>query len=286
MLGNIYVYRSGGMGDVLWLEPVLKSLSSKYKNVYFYTNFKSLFENIPYKNVIIKDIPPGWFRAILKLLNFVSGKKKYHRLDGYCYEAMPKMPILHAYQKYFGLEKTEEYPTIYLSEKESSTKVSNKIKYAVLHLDANSSSNFRKVYGINWEIIVRSLAQKNIDIIQIGNRIEPIEGTTIFSGNLRELIQLINHSSLFIGVDSGPSHIAASLNIPSIIFFGSVNPWFRHFKSKFKGVILQQYCEYAGCYHEVIGGSGQECKLVGKNGVPKCCVHSDQILLNALDTII
>jgi ADP-heptose:LPS heptosyltransferase len=99
-------------------------------------------------------------------------------------------------------------------------------------------------------------------------------------------MQLINHCRLFIGLDSGPSHIAASLGKPSLIFFSSVNPAFRHFAENFHGVFLQQPCEFAGCYHEVTGGKGQPCRFVGDAGIPPCTVHTAESVINAIATFL
>ncbi|MBX2931636.1 MAG: hypothetical protein KF781_06815 [Chitinophagaceae bacterium] len=286
MFNTLYIYRSGGMGDVLWLEPVIAELSKKYKRIYFYTDFSTLFENYPIKNVFVKPIPAGWFRAILKMINFFSTQKKYHRLDGYCYEAFPKIHFLHAYQNYFSLENKVVYPKLYLSEKEHEPIYDRNDKYAVLHLEPNAQLNYRKVYGVSWEEIVSYLAKNNIKTILVGTNPLPIEGAIIFKGSIRKLMTVIKYSLFFIGVDSGPSHIAASLQVPSIIFFGSVNPNYRHFTEIFKGFFLQQPCEYAGCYHEVISGKGQSCQLVGDAGIPKCCVNTTDNVISSINQLL
>lgn len=274
------------MGDVLWLEPVLNELSKKNKKVFLYTNFYKLFNNYPNKNVVVKKIPYGLFRAYLKLLNLISIKKKYHRLDGYCYEAFPKMHILHAYQTYFSLPIENIYPKLFLSQKEKNDFLITSKNYVVFHLEPNAKLNFRKVYGINWEEIIVYLNSLKFDVIIVGTDVQEIVGAKIFKGNIRQLIQVIYNCKFFMGVDSGPSHIAASLQIPSIIFFGAVNPLYRHFDKIFKGEILQQPCEYAGCYHEVVGGAGQTCKLVGDSGIPKCSIHSNEILIEKINSVI
>lgn len=286
MLNNVYIYRSGGMGDVLWLEPILQQLSKEYKKVYLYTNFYELFENYPIKNVFVKKIPSGSIRILLKLLNLFSSKKKYHRLDGYCYEAFPKMHILNAYQTYFKVETTQVYPQLHLSSSENKSHLIEPKQYAVIHLEPNAQLNFRKVYGINWQSVAIYLQTIGLNVVVVGHNPEVIENTTIFKGSLRELIQVIKNSKIFIGVDSGPSHIAASLSVPSLIFFGAVNPQYRHFVQIFKGAFLQQACEYAGCYHEVVSGTGQACKLVGSDGIPKCCLHTDSDILNSINQLI
>lgn len=274
------------MGDVLWLEPVLQQLSKRYNKVYLYTNFYELYENYQIKNVIVKKIPSGTFRIFLKLLNFFSAKKKYHRLDGYCYEAFPKMHILNAYQTYFNVELTQEYPKIYLSTAEKTHRLINAVKYAAIHLEPNAKLNFRKVYGVEWEQIISHLKTLGIETIIVGHNPESIEGANVFKGSLRELIQVVKDAKLFIGVDSGPSHIAASLQVPSLVFFGAVNPLYRHFVTLFKGAFLQQPCEFAGCYHEVVSSAGQTCKLVGDTGIPKCCVHTTEGIINSINQLL
>jgi ADP-heptose:LPS heptosyltransferase len=270
---TIYLYRSAGMGDVLWTEPIVRALAARYEKVVLYTLFTDLFDNYPLQNVRVRRIPGGLKRSWLKLLNRFSGNRTYHKLDG-IYEASPKMHMLHAYQRYFNLPITNEYPRLYLSREEQQPVPGLPSKYMVLHLEPNAPLNYRKVYGVDWEEVVSHIRAKGIEVIITGTNPEPLKGATAFKGSLRELIRLINHAQFFMGVDSGPSHIAASLGKPALLFFGSVNPDFRHFFGLFKGVILQQPCEFAGCYHEVVSGKGQPCKLVGDAGIPKCCIHT------------
>jgi ADP-heptose:LPS heptosyltransferase len=94
------------------------------------------------------------------------------------------------------------------------------------------------------------------------------------------MIRLINGSDFFIGIDSGPSHIATAFGKKSILFFGAVNPWFRHFRSLFNGIIMQSYCEFANCYHTSNNGKETVCRLVGNEGMPKCSIHQTQDILN------
>lgn len=280
-----YLYRSAGMGDVLWTEPLIKALAARNKRVVLFTHFADLFNNYPLPNVVIKKIPTGWRRTLLKVFNFLSNNQTYYKLDG-VYEASPKMHMLHAYQRYFSLPEKNEYPVLYLNENEKTPIKGIPRNYVVLHLDPKSPLNYRKIYGVDWEKIVVWLQSQNLSVVITGNNPEPLKGTTVFNGSLRQLVQLIYNCRFFIGVDSGPSHIAASLKKPALIFFGSVNPLFRHFPELFSGFILQQPCEYAGCYHEVISGKGQSCKLVGDEGIPKCCLHTTETIKEQIDLLL
>ena len=158
--------------------------------------------------------------------------------------------------------------------------------YVVVHLDASVPYNYRRVFGINWEEVVDYLNAKGYSVIVTGNHVKHIKGARVFKGSVRQLIRLIHHARFFIGVDSGPSQIAASLKVPSLIFFGSVNPAFRHFQKMFRGTFLQQPCEFSGCYHEVVGGSGQPCRIVGNEGAPQCCTHTTESVLRHIDLLL
>jgi ADP-heptose:LPS heptosyltransferase len=55
-------------------------------------------------------------------------------------------------------------------------------------------------------------------------------GVVLDSLDLRELIALIASAKIFVGNDTGPSHLAAAANIPAVVIFGPTNsthwrPW-------------------------------------------------------------
>ncbi len=285
MPGTQYLQRTAGIGDVLWLEPVIRVLAKKHKKIILHTRFPELFDNYPLHNVKVTAIPPGWQRALIKVLNFFSGGKIYHRLDS-CYEKTPKKHILHSYQSYFSLPLTEEYPVIFLNDEERKPLAGMPSKYIVLHLEPSSIYNFRKVYGVDWNEIIYWLKEKGVAVITTGNSPLPFKDTVFFKGSLRQLMTLIYHAIFLIGVDSGPANIAAALHKPALIFFGSVNPDYRHFRKLFNGYILQQPCEFAGCYHETLIPGGQSCKLVGDAGIPKCSVHTTERVKESIDSLL
>ena len=58
----------------------------------------------------------------------------------------------------------------------------------------------------------------------IGQSIFKIGFATIAPENLKELCGVISGASVYLGNDSGVSHLAGFLNIPSVILFGPTNP--------------------------------------------------------------
>lgn len=201
------------------------------------------------------------------------------------YEKDSKKHILNAYQKKSKLEISEKYPKIYFSEEERMKNIVHFDNYVVIHLESFSSRNYRKVYGIEWDKIISYLTEKGFKIILIGKNKYEFENTIYIKTNLREAMLLINKAKFFIGIDSFPSHVAASLGIPALIFFGAIDPAYRHFKSIFKGEFLQQKCEFNGCYH-TDKKNEVTCRIVGNDGIPKCSLHDNNYILKNIEKLI
>jgi heptosyltransferase-3 len=279
-----YIVRKRQLGDVLWIEPVIDEIALKYKKVIVHTKYNEIFNNYKHKNVIFKkelNIFEKILHALEKLLNtsilFISLENAY--------EKDSKQHILNAYQQKSALALSEKYPKIYFSEEESRKKIVNFDNYVVIHLESFSTRNYRKVYGIEWNEITTHLSEKGYKIILIGKNKYEIGNAVYIKTDLREAMLLIRKAKFFIGIDSFPSHVAASLGIPALIFFGAIQPEYRHFKSKFKGQFLQQNCEFNGCYH-TDKKNEVTCKIVGNEGIPKCSLHDNNYLLKNIKKLI
>ncbi|WP_127127587.1 glycosyltransferase family 9 protein [Pseudoflavitalea rhizosphaerae] len=282
----VYLVRKRALGDVLWIEPVIRALAARNKKVIVFTTVNELFANYPLSNVVFRNKLSIFEKVCRTIESFCRSAVFFINLDN-AYEEKPREHFLQAYQEKAGLPLTREYPKLYLNSTEEKRPPLPEGKYAVLHLESMSSKNYRKVYGVDWEQVANHIKQKGITLYQIGNSPPSIPGVVHIKSSIREMIRLIRHSSFFIGLDSGPSHIAASLGIPSLIFFGAVKPELRHFPELFKGFFLQQYCEFAGCYHEVKNNqSGPDCKLVGNEGIPKCSLHTSGYAMEHIDRLI
>jgi ADP-heptose:LPS heptosyltransferase len=273
------------MGDVLWAEPVIRALAKDDRKLVVYTKYPELFENFPFKKVIFKKDLNSWEKALIRIEDKLNTHVLSLNLDN-TYELEPMMHMLHAYQQKADLPLTQEYPKLYLSNSEKNSPIISG-DYVVLHIETFSERNYRQVHGVHWNEVVSYFITNNLKVVQVGVNIEPLKNTIVKKTSIRELISIIHHSKLFIGLDSGPSHIAASLGVTAMIFFGAVNPLFRHFPKIFKGVIMQQPCEFAGCYHEITSDiKGPICKLVGNSGIPKCSLHKTDFVISNIEQLL
>ena len=281
---KVYVKRSGGLGDVLWIEPVIRVLAKKNSQVVVITYFTELFENYPEKNVTFIKKVTGFEKLKLGILKILRVSGHYVYLNG-AYEKYPNQHFLHAYQKKAGLPLTQELPRLFLTESEKAASCTSQ-PYVVIHCQSAVQKNYRKIFGIDWNRVAQDIQHMGYRPIFIGQT-PGVRDVPIFNQGIRQLIGLIYNARLFIGLDSGPSHIAQSLRIPAIIFFGAVNPAFRIFRPLFSGMVMQKPCAYAGCYHRVRNTVlGPRCRIAGDEGTPLCCVHSNDDLLTHIGEIL
>jgi len=283
----VYLVRKRALGDVLWIEPLIRQLAPLYKRVIVYTKYPELFLHYPLPNVRFTSQLGFWEKLRWALGKRLPGDHTFIDLDE-AYEKNPRMHFLNAYQLAAGLPSSREYPRLYLSKEEISYRPAEAgtSKHIVLHLESLTDRNYRKVYGVEWEKVVSVLTAKGYRVLLVGKDPVPISGAVPVKTSIREMISLIHGATFFIGIDSGPSHLAAALGVPALIFFGAVNPDFRHFRDLLKGRILQQPCEYAGWYHEDNRTAGFSCRLVGDEGIPKCALHTTEYVLKNIDLLI
>jgi ADP-heptose:LPS heptosyltransferase len=262
------------MGDALWAEPVIREFAQQHKSFIVYTKFPELFENFPFTNVQFKKELSIFSRITI----LMEKKLRIHfltiNLDN-AYEKRPDIHFLHAYQIEAGVPLTNEYPKLYLTEKEKRVSpVSG--KFVLLHFESLAKKKFRQVFGVDWNQIVAFFNAQGYKVIQIGLAPEKIDKVITLKTSLRELISLCYHASYFIGIDSGPSHIAASLGIPSIVFFGAINPLNRHFPEMFKGIILKKPCEYDNDQKTALKESCVTCYRSTDPGIAVCSLYSTE----------
>jgi ADP-heptose:LPS heptosyltransferase len=67
------------------------------------------------------------------------------------------------------------------------------------------------------------------------------------------LSYVVASADLFIGIDSGISHIASGFEIPSIIFFGNVDPDIIHIDNKNKCYITNHNKENQYAKNHIVG---------------------------------
>lgn len=275
----VVLKRMGAMGDVIRLEPVMRYYHDNGYMVVLNTspNFYNLFVRHDFRIYSIYEID----QRILLNARFID-------LD-MSYENNPKISHLICYFETCGI-KMSEYKNYLVKQRlflgfdiTDRTRMFN--KYAVLHIDDRPQPS-RNVYGIDWEFAVRELQTDGYTVIQLGFQDKKIKGS-VYMRTLNEnlLSYVIAGADMFIGVDSGLSHIAAGFDVPSVIFFGNVHPEIIHVDlSNIVPIINYDLdnpiCEKPYCWHSVVGCAGVPCYIDEK--LPPCVRFSTEHLLNSI----
>jgi ADP-heptose:LPS heptosyltransferase len=79
---------------------------------------------------------------------------------------------------------------------------------------------------VDWENVVASLQAKGYSVFQVGKETYRLIKNAIYINTQNEnfLCYVVGSADLFIGIDSGVSHVASAFGVPSILFFGNTNP--------------------------------------------------------------
>jgi hypothetical protein len=268
----VVLKRSGALGDCVLMEPVVRWYCEQRWNVVLDipASFWDLFVNYEYGVLHISHLDKGRIKP-----------EKEINLD-MAYEVYQDRPFLQCYFDMCGitdykLTKPQLWPF---------TKPENRLfrSYAVLHIDERDTVE-RNTSGVNWELIKKVLQNKGIDLIQIGVGKHDEYGLWVNTQSVGMMAYVIAGASLFIGVDSGPSHLAIAKNVPAVLLFGSTDADKIHVDTS-DVYVVQGDCDKKGCWHVKGGTAGQKCLYIGTENEYQCTRHKTAEVLDAIDKIL
>lgn len=212
----IIVRRTFAAGDVLLTTPIIRALKKKYARcpIYVATDSPGIFEGNPN----IKGTP------------WIAGKSEDAMLidlDG-SYEAHPTQHVLDSYADAAGLERSEVewrlelfcLPVLVDGGRRGD-------RWAAIHVGPTSWP------GKNWPIerwnqVAQWLRMSGWKVMLFGDG--PMDARTLVDRDLRgqsgipELAGLLGTCHLFVGLCSFPAHVAAAVNVPSVVLYGVTKP--------------------------------------------------------------
>ena len=283
---RIIIIRERALGDVILIQPILTHFLNNGYHVTLISEYAEIFAGRPDLTRIKK-------KSRIQLLLLRLYKKlpilnvRILNLNG-SYESQPELHVIDAYEltSEIKLEVKELSPDWFYSGINIVDDEKIKSKPIIyFHLQAPSQIlNYRSIFGIDWKLVEETLLNLGYDCVELISKREnyiPILNKFVLHDVL-DIFDLIKNADLFIGLDSGPSYVANLYFVDSFIFYGSVNSKLYLDFSRFKGIIFQNHCEFAGCYHTVKGSSGAICRIVGNEGQPPCCTFDTQITIERM----
>lgn len=250
----------GDLGDMVATEPVLSRLNYKFKctHITWITSKKyfPLYENHPLVDQLVDQ------KYTLLSYLFQKSNPFHHyfnlHLSGFRKDEMTGILIVNPKADQLGIDLTNYYdhhnlleialklsdlaiediqPQIYLDDTPYNTPFEK--PYWVIHCKSNSG--LRDWTDENWEkLVAKIIACWNVNIIEIGHK-NPLKFkhakfiNLVGKTSLSESMKIIKEASFFIGLDSGPTHIANACMVPGLILNGE----FLNFKT---------YISYSGMY--------------------------------------
>ncbi len=249
------------LGDIVAAEPIIDALIKKFSNAkitwIIKPAFRALLENHPKIDSLI-DEPSVLFSMYVSKKHPFDVFYNLHmndlRSDAYFpgrFLVNPKATelgltkanylshfnLLEVVSQLADLGKMTGYPHIYL---EKDTKNSDLRKpYWVIHRKSNAQ--MRDWQDHLWcQLLDQILAENDIDVVEIGV-IEPLTyhspkfQSLVGKTSLNETLRIVRDAEFFIGVESGPAHIANAFRIPALILCG-------------RFVNFDRYNVYSGAY--------------------------------------
>jgi ADP-heptose:LPS heptosyltransferase/GT2 family glycosyltransferase len=212
---RVLIRRLGARGDVLLLTPAIRALLTKW----------------PQAEIQVITKCPEMLSGMPGVKMATQGTKYFdHVYDlDLSYEARPNVHIVQAYADALEVAlpskwQIEMFPTA--EERAWGFRKSRGMKVALIHAGVTTWP------GKNWPLdrmneVVRQLKALGYFTIAVGAADSPRAGcddTVAGQGTPQALYALARHSSLFVGLDSMPQHVASAANVPSVVMFGPTNP--------------------------------------------------------------
>ena len=258
--------RYTGMGDIICTVPAALELKKRHPGATFIYNCLADFAPVPKMAGVAERMtslkPIGlvghWYGFLLSgFYHFAHGDDLP---DSGC-----KEPMVVEFCRQFGLPVVEEHPALSsppdAQERAGRILVRNNLdREPLILLHPGPSWPVREWPRENWIHLVAELRARgftNIAQLGVGQyvnfgkvAVDTIPGTVSLVDQLsiEECFAVIARARLFIGIDSGLLHIAASTRTPAVGLFGMTLPEFRFSKNYRKDFVVNRV-ECAGCEH-------------------------------------
>ena len=252
---KILVISSNLIGDTILSTGVIRFFNKQNPEAKFTfvigPSAKPIFKNFKSAEKIItvskKKLNMHWLEIIYNcfgkkwdvIIDFRSSLISYilSHNKKFIFKKKSKMNHVHQLSNYFGFDCSELFiETNYEEEKTVTKNISDNYNYFVIFPGGNwkpkiwSSENYnalmKNILTNNKNIkfiLVGSALEEKIYYNQITKNIDRKYILNLFGSSLTQTAAYMKKSKIFIGNDSGLSHIAAASNLKSIVLFGPTN---------------------------------------------------------------
>jgi len=235
-------------GDIIACEPVVRDLHKEYPDAEIswvvQSKFRELVDSHPLIDQIVSvDCLTDWIKIrshanVDKVIDLhVNGRicqccrVPLHKFSGDLTitgdNHFAHGNLLEALSKGAGLNISNVKPRLYISEAIKSDVDEFRLPKKFIAIHAKSNHDAKDWNPHYWKKLAQQLIASGYDIVEIGlaSVIHDVgAGYHDLCGKttLLQLAEIIRRSVLFIGVESGPGHVANALEIPAVIIIGQL----------------------------------------------------------------
>lgn len=216
---QVKIHRLGAMGDVVDLTPAIAALKRKWPQakLYLQSQFHSVFANNPHVATAARAIG-GRFDLSFDLDLCYEKQPRLHHVTAYAQALEVECPLEHA--------KFEIYPTAQDTCAAAALMPCRQgRKFVAVHMGPTTWPG-KDWPIVHWRELTDRLREEGWTVLLVGAGDWDLPGNINLQGktSLQMLYALFKSCQLFIGVDSGPSHIAQAAEIPTVVLFGTTSP--------------------------------------------------------------
>ncbi|MHA8086795.1 glycosyltransferase family 9 protein [Aquirufa sp. Wall-65K1] len=259
---HIGILMDGDLGDMVASEPILPALKEKFGHVAIYwiteKRYFPIFQHHPLVTEMVDENSilvarflltwnPFTHFYFLQLSDFrkdpvfhfsLKNKKADDlgiRLNNYYHH----FNLLEISSQLADLGLIKGQPHLYVDQE--AFKLDIKKPYWLVHCKSNAG--WRDWTDEKWsELLLRAIEKWGVQVVEIGMKHplpfqHPHFTSLVGQCDLIETMKIIQGASFFIGLDSGPTHMANAFQIPGLVICGE----FTYFK---------KYMSYSGFYQE------------------------------------
>lgn len=125
-----------------------------------------------------------------------------------------------------GIANKTAHPRVFVSNdaKQSSKKRLVGVEKPIAMLHCGAKHPLKNWGQKRFARLAKILEENGFSVVMLACGNDTKETLSVNNIMLEELVGLISFADLFVGNDSGPVHIAASLNVPTLAIFGPTHP--------------------------------------------------------------
>ncbi|NBW82441.1 hypothetical protein EBR21_11870, partial [bacterium] len=254
---------SDGWGDVFCALPAILQLRDDHPTAQITLRVKQqfiacIFENIENLKVEIGD---KLSNAEFDALELASDRAFRLQNVAFTETQLLGREIASALGVEFVAERAEAHLKQLLARWNLPTLPTGSKRYAVLHADyARADWEGRGPLPALFAEAIGVIKKRGIQVFAIGGNnagedvhelAQKCDVNLLGKTDFRSMLQLIAQAELFVGIDSGPVHIAQHFGTKTFAVFGATLPTARLFRWQNTDVFMNWKLPCLGCYHQV-----------------------------------